>query len=410
MFKENKKYIIVLAVCFTALILLQLYSPKPINWSLSYIKSAKIPYGTSALYKMLTEIFPGQNITEAGLPAYNTLKATNYNNYNYIIINTVCEPDTLDTRELLRFAARGNNVFIAANYFGGKLADTLKLKTDNYIDLSTISKYKNDSTTLSDVYKTQDTVKTNFTNPQLRQSGYYIYNKGFDGTYLSSFDTIKSDVLGKNLNDKINFIKINVGKGHIFINTLPEAFSNYHFVGTNYTYVYKALSYLPNQSTIWDEYYKAGNDKSGSPLRVIFNNPLLLKAYYLLIISLILFMIFGAKRKQRIIPVVEPYKNTTLQFIDIVGTLYYQTGNHKNIADKKISYFLEYIRTSFQVKTIIYDEAFITKIANLSGIEYQQIHNLFYYFTDLSIKQTITEEELLKLNAMIENFHKQSKR
>ena len=181
-------------------------------------------------------------------------------------------------------------------------------------------------------------------------------------------------------------------------------------MNTNYSYVYKALSYLPNQSVIWDEYYKAGNDKTDSPLRVIFNNPLLLKAYYVLILSLILFMIFGIKRKQRIIPIVEPYRNTTLDFVDIVGTLYYQTGNHKNIADKKISYFLEYIRSTFQTKTIIYDDAFIIRIATLSGIEEQSVHDLFYYFSDLSIKQIITQQELLKLNGMIENFHKQNKR
>lgn len=408
MFKANKKYMIVLAVSFTALILLQLYSPKPINWSLSYVKNAKIPYGTSALYKMLKDIFPNQTITDAKLPAYNILKDANYNNHNYIIINTIFEPDTLDTRELLKFAAHGNTIFIAANYFSGKFADTLKLKTDNYIDFSIFP--KKDSTQLSAIYKTNDTVKVNFTNPELQHPDYYIYNKGFEGTYFNSFDTAQSCALGKNSNDKINFIRTHFGKGYIYINTLPEAFSNYHFVSVNYSYVYRALSCLPIQSTIWDEYYKAGNVKSDSPLRVIFNNPLLLKAYYLLLISLILFMVFGAKRKQRIIPVIEPYKNTTLQFIDIVGTLYYQTGNHKNIADKKIIYFLEYIRTAFQVKTAIYDEAFITRIANLSGIEYQQVHNLFYYFSDLSIKQTITEDELLKLNTMIENFHQQSKR
>ena len=217
-------------------------------------------------------------------------------------------------------------------------------------------------------------------------------------------------MLGSDEKKKINFIKIKIGKGQIFVNTIPEAFSNYHFVNTNYSYVYKALSYLPNQSVIWDEYYKAGNDKTDSPLRVIFNNPLLLKAYYVLILSLILFMIFGIKRKQRIILIIEPYRNTTLDFVDIVGTLYYQTGNHKNIADKKISYFLEFIRSTFQTKTTIYDDSFIIRIATLSGIEEQSVHDLFYFFSDLSVKQIITQQELLKLNSMIENFHKQSKR
>ncbi len=408
MLKGNKKYSIVLAVCFTALMLLQIFTPKPINWSVSYTKKAKIPFGTSALYTMLPTVFPSQKITNAEFPIYNILNNKPFQNHTYIIINNIFKPDTLDTRELLKFASRGNTVFISANYFEGKFADTLKLKTDNYFDLGTIT--KNDSALFSKLYKSRDTVKINFSNPTLKNPLYYTYNKGMEGTYLNSFDTAKSIVLGCNDNKKINFINYKIGKGQLFINTLPEAFSNYHFVNTNYSYVYKALSYLPNQPVIWDEYYKAGNDKSDSPLRVIFNNPLLLKAYYLLILSLILFMIFGAKRKQRIIPIVEPYKNTTLQFVDIVGTLYYQTGNHKNIADKKIIYFLEHIRTVFQTKTTIYDDPFILRIANLSGIEEQQVHDLFYYFSDLSIKQTVTQQELLKLNRLIEEFYKQSKR
>ena len=121
-------------------------------------------------------------------------------------------------------------------------------------------------------------------------------------------------------------------------------------------------------------------------------------------------MIIGTKRKQRIIPVIEPLRNTTLDFVDIVGTLYYQTGNHKNIADKKITYFLEYIRNTFQIKTNLYDDVFIERISNLSGIERQKVHDLFYYFSEINFKQSITQLELLKLNRMIEEFQKESKR
>ena len=407
MLKGNKKYIIILIVCFTALIVLQLLAPKPINWKPSYSKKDKIPFGTSALYDQLPAVFPLKKIESATFPLYTVLKKKDIQKHNYIIINDVFKPDTLDTRELFKFVSAGNSVFISANYFEGKFSDSLKLKTNNPFNLESI---KSDSLAFSKIYKSQDTVKTNFTSPDLKNSSYYSYSKGFEGACFSSFDTAKSVVLGVYEKKGINFIKIKMGKGEIFINSIPEAFSNYHFVNTNYSYVYKALSYLPNQSVIWDEYYKTGNDKSDSPLRVIFSNPLLLKAYYVLILSLILFMVFGAKRKQRIIPVIEPCRNTTLDFVGVVGTLYYQTGNHKNIVEKKINYFLEFIRANFQTKTTIYDDTFISRIAILSGIDEQSIHSLFYYFSDLSSKQNITQTELLKLNSMIENFHKQNKR
>ncbi len=409
MFKGNRRYIIILTICFTALILLQILSPKPIDWRLSYMKKDKIPYGTSALHDALPGIFPAQTIRNQNVPVYNSIKGNEANNCNYIFINQSFAPDKLDTRELLNFVKRGNEVFIAANYFSGKLADTLKLKTDNFDVFG--NKAMPDSTQIVNTLKPRDSVKINFVNPLLKSKTDYVYKKGIENTYFNSFDTTKTTVLGKNSSNHINFIKIQFGKGNLFINTVPEAFSNYHFVHpVNCDYVYKALSYLPNQKVIWDEYYKLGNIHQESPLRVIFNNPPLLTAYYVLMLSLIIFMLIGLKRKQRIIPVIEPLRNTTLDFVDIVGTLYYQAGNHKNIADKKITFFLEFIRSAFQVKTTLYDDVFIERITNLSGIEKQKVQDLFYYFSDIDFKQTITQQELLKLNTMIEEFYKKNKR
>lgn len=409
MFKGNKIYIFILAICFTALILLQILAPKQINWKQTYIKKDKAPFGTSALYEALPSIFPGQEISSETFPIYNVLFEKGVTNSNYIIINSAFEPDKLDSRELLAFAKEGNTVFIAANYFSGKFADTLKIKTDNFYGIA--QSIEDDSVDLNQFYNGYDTANINFVNPILKRKTNYIYSKGIEDTFFNSIDTTKAIVLGKNINNKVNFVQINWGKGKIILSTIPEVFTNYLFVNeNNYDYAYKALSYLPNQKVIWDEYYKVGNVKKESELRVIFSHPALLTAYYLLIFSLLLFVIIGIKRKQRIIPVVEPLRNTTLDFVDIVGTLYFQTGNHKNIAEKKIIYFLEHIRSTFQVKTNLYDDAFINRITNLSGIGREKIHDLFYYFADITAKESISQQELLKLNRIIEAFHRENKR
>lgn len=407
MLKGNKIYIFFLTLCFTVLVLIQVYTPKPINWTQTYAKKDKIPFGTSAIYSMLPEIFPGQTIRTCETPLYNTLKNTSYKGYNYIVINDGFAPDSLETRELFKFVSRGNILFVAANEFSGKFEDSLKINIDKHFGIFDFDVKDTAFTGLN--YK-RDTVTVNFMNPKLKEPGGYSYSKGFDGAWFRSFDTAKTTAIGKDNTNQINFIKITMGQGTIFISTLPEVFTNYHFVGNNYNYVYKALSHLPVQPILWDEFYKAGNVKNESPLRVIFNNSSLLRAYYLLIFALILFMIFGAKRKQRIIPVIEPYKNTSLQFVDTVGTLYYQTGDHKNVADKKITYFLEYIRTTFQTKTILFDDPFIERISNLSGIKQETVHHLFYYISEISTRASVTQEELLKLNRLIEDFHKQNKR
>ena len=114
---------------------------------------------------------------------------------------------------------KGNTAFIAANSFSGKFADTLELQTDNF--LGDENRLKNDSAAVRSIYKQLDTVKINFTNPSLKSQSDYIYTKGIENTYFTSFDTSKTVALGANVTKKINFIRIKWGKGQFFISTVP---------------------------------------------------------------------------------------------------------------------------------------------------------------------------------------------
>ncbi|HEX8516721.1 MAG TPA: DUF4350 domain-containing protein [Bacteroidia bacterium] len=402
--KQNRKYIIILTLCFTALITIQFLAPKPVSWKPSYTKKDKIPFGTSALYDMLPVLFEGQTIIDKTMPLYNSMNIEG-KGYNYIFINNEFSPDTLDLRELNVFVENGNSVFIAANSFEGKFASGLKTGSDEQL-YSNIQALNDSGATIF-----KNNTRLNFVNPILKSTEAYDYSKACKNSYFTFFDTSKTTVLGVNSQNEVNFISIRRGKGMFYISTVPEAFSNYHFASTeNNSYACKALSYLPLQTTFWDEYYKAGRILDPSPLRVIFRHRSLMTAYYLLIVSLLIFMIIGIKRKQRIIPVWPPLKNTTLEFVDVVGTLYYQSGNHKNIAGKKINYFLEHIRSRFFIQTSAFDPAFIERISNLSGIEMTKITELFEYITQLSGKSKISQEELILLNKRIEEFHQLNKR
>lgn len=126
MSKGNRKYIIILAVCFIALISIQLLAPKPINWTASYIKKDKIPYGTKALYEALPELFSGQRISDANMPAYNSLGADDFEHTNYIIINNLFATDTLDMRELFRFVKKRQQCVYRRQLFHRKICRFLK--------------------------------------------------------------------------------------------------------------------------------------------------------------------------------------------------------------------------------------------------------------------------------------------
>jgi hypothetical protein len=408
MFRKNKKYIFLLATCLVLLIVAETLAPKPVNWNPDYQKHSDIPYGTSALFSLLPSVFPGQEITTTTVPAYNILQEANADHLNYIFINHDFACDKLDTRELLEFAEKGNSVFISAYVFEGKLADTLKLKSgafsggfDQLLDTSFVQS----------AFRQDDTVTINYSSPKNKNPKGYLFKKGFEDVYFKSFDTARTIILGENEYHQPNYIRCRWGKGAFYLNTVPKAFANYHFVGgNNHEYAIKALSFLPLQNVLWDEYYKAGNVIHESSLKVILNNVALRNAFFLLMCTLLAFLLIGSKRRQRAIPELDPMRNTTLQFVDVVGTLYFQTGDHHNIAVKKISYFMEFLRTRFQVKTVSVDTAMIARVSNLSGIPSEKISEMFAYFKEISSKAQITQQELLKLNKIIEDFYTENKR
>lgn len=408
MFKGNRKYYFVLGTCFVALILIKVLAPRPIDWRPNYSKKAKLPYGTSALYSLLPELFHGKEIRESYQPAYNTLFEKSYSGSNYMLINDAFKPDKLDSRELLKYVDEGNTLFIAANYFSGQFADTLHLKTENFLAPGTTQLQ---DSSFQSLLNPKDSIVLQYKNPLLSGSKKFIYTKGVGNTFFSNYDSTRATIIGTNTDGGINFLKFNWGKGQIFVSCLPEVFSNYQFVHpVNKNYVYIALSYLPDQQVIWDEYYKAGNTKQDTPMRVILNNPALRSAYYLLMLCILVFMLIGIKRKQRIVPVILPYQNTSLQFVEVIGSLYYQQGDHKNIADKKIRFFLEQLRTHFQVNTQQFNETFLERIHQLSGIERSKIDVLFRFIAQVQTNKTIKQEELLKLNKLLEDFQHNNKR
>jgi hypothetical protein len=191
---------------------------------------------------------------------------------------------------------------------------------------------------------------------------------------------------------------------------MPLAYTNYNMLyQQNAQYISKTLSYLPLQHTYWHEYYKDFKTEPQTPLRYIISQPALKWALYLSLGALVLFIAFEAKRKQRIIPVIKPLTNTTLEFTETVGRLYFQYKDHKNIADKKITYFLDYLRTHFYVKTIEIDDSLYSKLADKTGIDKIEITKLFELITMISNKRNVSEEDLLTLNSQIEQFQRKSK-
>ena len=116
-------------------------------------------------------------------------------------------------------------------------------------------------------------------------------------------------------------------------------------------------------------------------------------------------MIFNAKRKHRIIKVIKPLENTTVAFTKTIGNLYYETKDHNTIIDKKITYFLEYLRRVYFLDTQSLDDKFIKNLSLKSGKKQPEIKKLITIIRQLKAKRECYESDLLRLNRTIEDFY-----
>jgi hypothetical protein len=141
-----------------------------------------------------------------------------------------------------------------------------------------------------------------------------------------------------------------------------------------------------------------------TPLRFILTNESLRWAYYITAISLLLFMIFEMKRKQRIIPIIKPLTNTTLEFVGTIGNLYFQGNDHKNIAEKKINFFMDQLRTKYWLNTSHLDETFVKIAAKKMGQPEEDVRRLVNTIVAIRVRDRISSQELIDLNRQIEKL------
>ena len=398
MTRSIKIYIGVLILLFAATVIIEFSTPRPVNWERTYNETHTIPYGTYILYNELGDLFPESQIVDIDVTPYEFFtnlfdwEAYEYTNEGtYMYIAEYMDADDVSVTDILDFVSYGNDVFISSSYFPEKLMDSLHFKTAHE-------------------YNFTGKADLSFANPTFGNDSITI-KKGLSNIHFSELDSTITTVLGYqrfNFEDKVNYVKIAYKTGNVYVHLQPVVFTNYMLLkNDNKKYAAAALSYVSDKTIFYDARNKSRRNLSDSPFRFILSKPALKWGWYLALISLIIFVIFNAKRKQRVVRVIKPLENTTVAFTKTIGNLYYETKDHNNIIDKKITYFLEYLRRIYYLDTQIMDDKFVKALASKSGRDFGRTKKLINMIVHLKAKQHCDEHDLLSLNAAIEDFHKQ---
>ena len=395
MIKINKSYI-TLGSLFITLILLEYFAPKEPDWSKSFSKDDKIPFGSYIMYDLLPDIFPQSDIEIKDKNIYKYIDDINIAQSTFIYNTDNFDLTDKAINRLLELAAQGAKIFISANGFPEKLSDTLQFKTEMNLNFILPG----------------DSLPVNFVHKKLYRSGGYVIGKQNYAQYFSRFDSSKTVILGIIGNKKLpNYLKIPFGKGFFYVHSLPLAFTNYNILQEhNADYVFKALSYLKNKHIYWDEYYKPQKMMAQkSPLYYIQQSPALRNAYHLLLLIALMFLLINGKRKQKPIPLIEPLKNSSLEFAQTLANLYLNTSNHKDILLKRYLYWKEFLREKYYINSKIFSQSEAAeKIAKKTESKVSLIKNIMMMHEFAQNNELVTAEKLEKFNNYLEKFYQSS--
>jgi len=390
-----KLYIAFLVLIIVGIIVIDSGRPKPINWTPSYTIQDKIPFGLYVFNKEVPKLFPKQKIERFGTTVYEFLDPKyNYSDSTYAVKGTlllISDHNTIDDTsadELLYFVDHGNTAFLSMQSFPKKIMDSLKFEC---------------STTMSLQAQIQQKLSaSNFKNQ------HYDFGKGTGNVSFRSIDSTTTDVLGYQQTDSTkqpNFIRVPYGMGYFLLHTQPAAFSNYVLLkDQNAGYCSAILSYIPKGELFWQSFSYNDQNISGSPMRYILSQPALKWAWYLFLIGMFVFMLFTAKRRQRVIPIKEPVPNTTVDFTKTIGNLYLQEGSHHLIIEKKIIYFLEKIRSDYMIDTFLLDETFVKRLHQKTGKDPVLIENVIRLIRKHRNQLVSTQADVIEISKAIEKL------
>ncbi len=391
MFKNKITYLIVTGLLFVILVSLQHFAPGPVDWKINFRGNKKSPYGCYVIRDMLSQGFSGNEVLNNEISLYESWHTGKLQHSSLIIITDHFAPDKHDLNILLDHVHKGSTAFISAFDFGDAIADTLGIDIHSpFFDTSAFRKGRE---------------MLNFLNPALKKDPGYIFSRKMPSGWFTAVDTMQVRQLGIDRSGKVNYIALSFGEGQFLLHCQPMAFTNYHILYGDAYYAGAALAYVPHGNIVWDDYYKPDKLVNASPVRYILSQPALRSAYYLTLIFIVFYMIIESKRRQRGIPVIKPWPNTSLRFIETIGRLYHKSSNHTDLARKKTTYFKEFLRARYYLNTIDTTEDKLQLIASKSGVPLQKVRETMLLVESIRQQKQISSGQLINLHKRIEEFY-----
>lgn len=383
--KTFKIYAVIFIIIMVILALFEVNKKEVTDWRKNFDVNQKSPFGLFVFNKEAKDLFKN-NLTKIDVAPYDYYTEKNKKPHNILILENEIDPESWN--KILDEVSKGSDAMIIANRLPKNISDTIgfygskiSYENENVLKL-TDKKYQNDFIKLDK----------------------FPSGRGF--SYIKPNVQILGKTVEENNEDQANFIKATFGKGTIYVHCEPLFLTNYYLLQSgNVKYAQSVFSYLSDRETLW--FVESNTKESSSLLRFILSNPALKYAWWVFLGGLVLFIFFNVKRKQRIVPIIEPLKNTSADFVKSIGNLYLQEGDFHDMMAKKAQYFLNKVRLDLLIDTQNLDEEFAKRLQLKTGKSAEMVNEAIVLIKKAQDPYaSVMKEDLARINSLLDEILK----
>ena len=390
--KGSHWFIIFIVAFLVIMFAVEYHLPKKFVWTPTFGHYDDQPFGCAVFDSLLSASLPN-GYTLSKKTFYQLEEEDTLHSRGILAVAHDMALTDIDVKSLLKMAERGNKVMLASTMFSRYLKDTLNFESYRfYFSPLALKKYATSLLAKDSLCWVGDSAvyspRTFYFYPQLCSS--YFWGDSLPGKELARkalhvneyrYEVEVDSVSTESEQDTLRYVPVAmtcpVGKGEVILVSTPLIFTNYGILdGNNSAYIFRLLSQMGEFPVVRTEgYVKETAEMQQSPFRYLLSRQPLRWALYLTMIAILLFMIFTARRRQRVIPVIREPENKSLEFTELIGTLYYQKKDHADLVHKKFIYFAEELRREIQVdiEEVADDERSFRRIAQKTGMDAEEI-------------------------------------
>lgn len=367
-----------IVVLILVLLGLQWLLPSRFDWTPSFAHKDKNPFGCYVFDSVMVQTMP-QGYRAEGLTLRQAIQSKA--GHNVLIMAEKIALTKANITDIEKLLKQGATVMLVANY----IDDNYQLAERFGIDVSNWNSFRLDEAQQLLAHQEKEAYDTICYAPRHNTGAGKKYAPSIGDAYPPAQYRILRSIAGGNVtyfskdirryrltpisyapnqeshdaNERVcRAIVCQRGKGRLVVVATPLLFTNYGVLAPSVRpYVMRLMNLLAQQPTVrLDSSLTQGavtgaeaDKHNQSALSYIISQPPLRWAYYATLIGVLLFFVFTARRRQRIIPIIPAPKNHDMEFVQLIGRLYYEHHDNTDLVMKKWNLMADVLRNQLDI-------------------------------------------------------------